>query len=552
MTAPARDDQGPRFDLIVIGGGINGSAIARDASTRGYRVLLLEKDDLSHATSAWSSRMIHGGIKYLENFEIDLVRESLREREWLLRAAPHLVKPLPFLMPFMRRNRRGPLMLTAGMIAYDVLSFDKSLPRHRLFSRNKTLRAVPGLDADQVRGGALFYDAQAEYAERLSIENAISAHQHGARVLTHCRVTRLILRDRTVAGVEYLDELTGAEWRAYAPVTVNATGPWVDELLEGLADHSRPLVGGTKGSHLVVDPFPGAPEHAMYYEAVSDGRPVLVIPWLGRYLVGSTDIRYHGDPGDARVDAGEVGYILAETNLLIPTAKLTPESVRFAYTGVRPLPFEPNDNVAKITRHHVVRDHAPAVEGLVTIIGGKLTTFRSLAQDAVDCVTRKLGGGPRPCVTRSEPLPGGRTCDYAAFSKWFEAESGLEAPVSRRLLSLFGTRAVDVLEIAQRDPTLRAAYDAKVGAIGAEVVFGIRHEFARTLTDVLMRRTMLGLDPQLTDGTVDVAAAIMGAHEGWSPARVASEMDTYLEYAKRFHPVLDVGHHVAAQPTMPR
>ncbi|MHB8893448.1 MAG: FAD-dependent oxidoreductase, partial [Candidatus Limnocylindrales bacterium] len=149
MTAAPHDDHGPRFDLIVIGGGINGSAIARDAATRGFRVLLLEKDDLAHATSAWSSRMIHGGIKYLENFEIDLVRESLREREWLLHAAPHLVKPLPFLMPYMKRNRRGPLMLTAGMIAYDVLSFDKSLPHHRLFSRAKALRAAPGLDADQ-------------------------------------------------------------------------------------------------------------------------------------------------------------------------------------------------------------------------------------------------------------------------------------------------------------------------------------------------------------------------------------------------------------------
>jgi glycerol-3-phosphate dehydrogenase len=324
----------------------------------------------------------------------------------------------------------------------------------------------------------------------------------------------------------------------------------VDQLLEGLADHDRPLVGGTKGSHLVVDPFPGAPAHAMYYEAVTDGRPVLVIPWLGRYLIGSTDIRYHGDPGEARVDQSEVDYILSETNLLMPMAKLTPESVRFAYTGVRPLPFEPHDNVAKITRHHVVRDHAPEVEGLVTIIGGKLTTFRSLAQDAVDRVTRKLGGGRRQCVTRSEPLPGGRTGDYTAFSSWFVAESGLDEPVSRRLLSLYGAKAVNVLEMARRDPALRAVYDTKRGAIGAEVVYGIRHEFARTLTDVLMRRTMLGLDPELNAGSVEVAAEIMGAQEGWSPARIASEVDVYLEYATRFHPALDVGDRVAGQTTM--
>jgi glycerol-3-phosphate dehydrogenase len=535
-TAPGAAGYG--YDVIVIGGGINGSAIARDAATRGFRVLLLEKDDLSNATSAWSSRMIHGGIKYLENFEIDLVRESLREREWLLHAAPHLVKPLPFLMPYLRRNRRGPLMLTAGMIAYDVLSFDKSLDHHRLFGPGGALKAAPGLDPAQVRGGALFYDAQAEYAERLSVENAISAREHGARVLTHTRVTRLLLRDRRVIGVEYRDELTGETSTAQGRVTVNATGPWADELLDTMPDHVRPLVGGTKGSHLVVDPFPGAPKYAMYYEAVTDGRPVLVIPWLGRYLIGSTDIRYHGDPGDAHADDDEVRYILTETNTLMPSAHLTPESVRFAYTGVRPLPFEPADDVAKITRHHIVHDHAPALDGLVTIIGGKLTTFRSLAEDAVNRVARKLGGGRRRCVTRSEPLPGGRVGDYTAFAAWFTAESGLDAAVARRLLALYGSRAVEVLDFVRHDPGLGRVVDAGSSAIAAEGAFAIRHEFARTLTDVLMRRTMLGLDPELPVASVEAVAEALAGVEGWGTARTTAEIDAYLAHAKRFRPIL--------------
>ncbi|HEX7596793.1 MAG TPA: FAD-dependent oxidoreductase, partial [Polyangia bacterium] len=181
------------FDVIVLGGGINGTAIARDAAMRGLSVLLIEKDDLSNATSAWNSRMIHGGIRYLEHGEIDLVRESLREREWLLHAAPHLVKPLPFLMPFFRRSKRGALTLRVGMLAYDVLSLGKSLPHHRVFDREQTLAQVPGLDATELQGGALFYDAQVDFAERLSVENGVSAREHGAQILTHTKALRLLL-----------------------------------------------------------------------------------------------------------------------------------------------------------------------------------------------------------------------------------------------------------------------------------------------------------------------------------------------------------------------
>jgi glycerol-3-phosphate dehydrogenase len=524
-----------RFDLIVVGGGINGSGIARDAAIRGLSVLLLEKDDIANATSAWSSRMIHGGIKYLENYEVDLVRESLREREWLLHAAPHLVQPLPFMMPFLRRNRRGPLMLSAGMMAYELLSFDKSLPHHRLLGRSGALKLAPGLDPNQLRGAALFYDAQAENAERLSVENVLSAQEHGAEVRTHTKATRLILEGRAVVGVEFVDQITGVESSARAGITINATGPWVDELLEPVPGHDRPLVGGTKGTHLVVEPFPGAPRDcAMYYEAVQDGRPVLIIPWRGRYLIGSTDIRFHGDPDDARADDSEIEYILSETNLLMPSAGLTRDSVRLAYTGVRPLPYEPKDDVAKITRHHIVRDHAPDVPGLVTIIGGKLTTFRSLAQDAVDLVSKKLGGKRRRCSTRSEQFPGARTADFAAFGRSFRANVDLGNQASERLLALYGTRAPEVIRLARQEAHLDRTIDPASGALAAEVVFAYRTESARTLTDVIMRRTMLGLDPDLSSEAVDDAATILAEHAGWSKARRASELDAYVRYSSRF------------------
>lgn len=536
MTSALREHPGRTYDVAVVGGGINGSAIARDAAMRGFRTLLVEQDDLSSATSAWSSRMIHGGIKYLENGEIDLVRESLREREWLLGAAPHLVRPLPFLMPFLRRNRRRPLLLRLGMIAYDILSIDKSMPRHRILGRRDVRSAVPGIEADALSGGALFYDAQVDYAERLSVENARSAHDHGADVLTHTRVERLRLDGTTVRGLDYRDQLTGESGTAWASVVVNATGPWADGLIADLPDHRRPLIGGTKGSHLVVDPFVGAPTVAMYYEAMADGRPVLVIPWLGRYLIGSTDIRFRGDPADARVDDGEIAYILSETNRLFPSARLGRESIRFAYTGVRPLPYEPNDDVSKITRHHVIHDHAPEIAGLITIVGGKLTTFRSLGQDAVDEVSRKLPGARRRCSTRTEPLPGGQTADFESFGARFTADSGLDEPVARRLLSLYGVRAIEILATARADPALARVVDDGHGAIAAEVEHAVRHEFARTLTDVLMRRTMLGLDPELRPDTVQRAAEIMAGCAAWDRARTSLEVERYLAYARRFRP----------------
>src|SRR5262245_3331058 len=230
----SRPDREPAWDVIVVGGGVYGTAIARDSAMSGLRVLLIEKHDVSHAASAWNSRMIHGGLKYLETYEIDLVRESLREREWLLHAAPHLVKPLPFLMPFLARNRRPPWLLRLGMIAYDVLSLDKSMPRHHIMGREEAREAAPGIPETEIRGGALFYDAQAAHVERLGVETVLSASEHGAEIRTHTVATSLVLAGTRVEGVELQDRITGDRWTARARLVVNATGPWVDGLLAGL------------------------------------------------------------------------------------------------------------------------------------------------------------------------------------------------------------------------------------------------------------------------------------------------------------------------------
>ena len=314
-----------RFDLLVIGAGINGVAIARDAAMRGLKVAVVDKSDIGSGTTSWSTRLIHGGLRYLEYREFGLVRESLRERERLLRNAPHLVQPLPMYVPIFAGAKRGPLLIRAGMTLYDILSFDKSLPRHQMLSARSTKHHLPGLRTDGLEGAARFYDAQAPYAERLAIENAISAHEHGAQIVTYLRADKILTEGSVVRGITATDLITNETADVQAKTVVNVTGPWVDHLLTGgsAAQPQQRYIGGTKGSHIVVPPFAGAPTETIYFEAASDGRAVFIIPWTDRYLIGSTDIRYDGDLDNVEISDDEIDYLLSETNRLIPAAGLT-------------------------------------------------------------------------------------------------------------------------------------------------------------------------------------------------------------------------------------
>ena len=391
-----------RFDVIIIGAGINGAGIARDAAMRGLKVLLIEKGDPGAGTTSASTRLIHGGLRYLEHFEFSLVRESLREREILLRIAPHLVKPLPIVIPIYTHGKRGRLTIRAGMILYDLLSWGKSLPSHRILSRAQTIERWPGLNAEGLVGSALYYDAQVEFPERLVADNVRSAHEFGAEVLTHTRVTRFAVEDGKVSGVEFVSE-DGQQQFAEAAVVINAAGPWIDFVLEQAPVESPKLIGGTKGSHLVVPPFPTAPSNAIYLEARSDGRPIFIIPWNKLYLIGTTDVRFEGNPDEVRCELWEIDYLLAETNLALPNAGLTRDSILYTYSGVRPLPVTDDKAEENITRRHFIREH-PRLPNLLSIVGGKLTTYRSLAEECVDFIFRKLGKDPPPCRTATEVL----------------------------------------------------------------------------------------------------------------------------------------------------
>jgi glycerol-3-phosphate dehydrogenase len=522
------------FDLIVIGAGINGLGIARDAAERGLSVALIEQEDFCAGVSAWSGRLIHGGLRYLEHGDVPLVRESLRERERLFHVAPHLVKPVRLLMPFFSRNTRPSWMIRLGMIAYDVLSFDKSVKSHRVMSTKAVSERFTGIQTKGLSGAALFTDGQVEFAERLCTELAVAAGEAGAAFYLHSRVTRILVDNKRVLGVE-ATRASGAVFELTADLTINAGGPWVDAVLHGAnASHaieSKRLIGGSKGSHLIVDAFPGAPSDVVYYESQTDGRLVLVIPWMGRYLIGTTDQLFDGDPDAARCESDEVEYLLAEVNTLTPQAKLTVSDVLYTYSGVRPLPYAPGVSEWRIPRSHIVLDHAKTgYRGLLSIVGGKLTTYRQLAEDATDVAVKQLKRGARKPVSKDAPFPGARSSDLVAFAANFTETSGFDRDTATRLFGLYGTRAQSIADLVQRNPKLGERFDPNSAAIAAELIFAVTDEYAETLTDVFARRILLAFEPGHGLKSVERAVQILGEQLGWSAQQRKENEAEYLQW----------------------
>lgn len=542
---PATENSHEEYDVLVIGGGVNGLATAWDAAARGMSVLIVDKGDWGSGTSSWSSRLIHGGLKYLEHLEFSLVYESLRDREWLLRKAPHLVKPLPFLMPFYKTNQHNRWILRLGMLIYDVLSFGKSVPNHRILAPKQAVALAPGLRQDGLQGAGRYYDAQVEFAERLCIELLLAAQAAGAVTRNHTAAVSFVRKGARVAGAVLVDDITGHERTVHARVVINAAGPWIDDVLADTPMGAQRLNGGTKGTHLVVRRFAGGPStDCVYYEARSDGRQVLVIPWDGRYLIGSTDKRFTGDLDRAQPDQEEVDYILSETNIAFPGAQLSPDDVEYAYTGVRPLPYVPTGDVGKITRKHIIHTHGPSYPGLLTVIGGKLTTFRTLGEHAANHAAKMLDVRAHS-TTRTATLPGARGDLATVAGRVAALLPSLNEAAVARLVTLYGTRSLDVAEFA-----VASGDTAQLGAtaaLRAEVVFGIRFEQAAHVPDVLARRTMLGLEADLGLGVLDDVVGLMGDELGWSPSRRERETSEYLRYIERLT-LTEEGHRIGALP----
>lgn len=539
----------PAYDMIIIGGGINGCGIARDAAERGFQVLLVEKTDFGAGTSAASSRLIHGGLRYLAHLEFGLVRESLQERERLLRNAPHLVRPLAMAVPFYRHAKNPPWLIRMGLLLYDSFAHSKMLPRHRTYSKQALLQRYPGLNSQDLTGGAVYCDAQVALPERLCLENAIAAQETGrATLLTHTHVTQIHVENNASTGVTVVSELSGQSTSVRGQVIINASGPWVDDVLthseKPLLNRPR-LIGGTKGSHIVVRTFPGGPDTALYIEAQSDGRPFFILPWLGAYyLIGTTDDRFEGNPDDVTTEQREVDYLLQETNHILPDAQLRREDVLYTYVGVRPLPYTPSGNAGAITRRHLTWNHAndstQPIERLLSVVGGKLTTYRSLAEEVVDTVETSawissITQTQTACHTQNQPLPGGNGIDTLERYKQTHCPTAscqyqVDEALVAALIDQYGSRYERVLQLTLETPEWKDFLHPGCLTIGAQVIYAIRSEMAYTLSDVLQRRLTCGLEGDRGAGAVEAVAHLMAQELGWNVATTQQEIEQYRQH----------------------
>ena len=530
------------YDLIVIGGGINGAATARDAALRGLVVLLLDKDDFAGGTTSWSTRLVHGGLRYLEYFEFALVRESLREREILLRTAPHLVKPIQLTIPIYRGGSRHYWEIQAGMVLYDTLSYDKSLPNHRMLPAKKFRQLFRSVDHEAAQGAAQYYDGQVEYAERLCLEIVLDAKAAGADVLNYTTVTDLKRQGDRITGLTIHHQHSGQTLDISLPaaaVVANIAGPWVDQIL-GLGRQTAQAddfgsdrkIGGTKGSHIIVDPFPGAPDTALYVEAKSDGRPYFIVPWLGQYLIGTTDLPYDGDLNAVKADDAEIDYLLKETNQVLPTAHLTRDHVRFTYSGVRPLPYSEGKKAGSITRSHILYDHTrEGVSNLLSLIGGKLTTHRQVGEEITDWAFKKRRQPIPTCPTRDRPLPGCIWPDDDRLQQVF-ARYGDRIPSNGLdyLKQVYGANAPGVLALVDEIPELAQPIQADRPEIQAQIVYAVRSEMAQTLLDITRRRTTLAMAGNYGLDILPTLLDILQRHCDWQPDRCEQQLQAYQTF----------------------
>ena len=531
---------GQTYDLIVIGGGINGAATARDGALRGLKTLIVDKGDFACGTTSWSSRLVHGGLRYLEYFEFNLVRESLAEREILLKSAPHLVHPLQLTIPIYAQGTRSYWEIWAGMVLYDLLSFDKSLLNHRMLPKAKLKQLFREVNPEGVQGAAQYFDGQVEYAERLCLEIVLSAQSAGADTLNYVKVDELVRQGDRITALtchDVLSEQTFAVATHDKTIVVNTSGPWVDEVCDEVtqADQSAPLgdshrIGGTKGSHIVVDAFPGAPEAAFYVEALSDNRPFFILPFLGQYLIGTTDIRFDGDLDRVKASNDEIDYLIRETNKVFPAARLSRESVKFTYSGVRPLPYEKGKKPGAVTRNHILYDHSSeGVVNMVSLIGGKLTTHRRVGEEMVDWACKRRGEGAKlPCQTRVQPLPGAILPTDQRIAEASEKYADkLSLVVLDHLFTLYGARTFGLLKLIDEAPDLANPIVKGHPDIKAQVVYAVREEMACTISDICRRRTMMSLQSNYGLDGLETIVQTLQTHCGWSPDKCEDSIARY-------------------------
>ena len=518
-----------RLDVLVVGGGITGSGIARDASLRGWKVGLIEKEDFGFGTSSRSSKIVHGGIRYLEYGQLLLVRESARERKVLRQIAPHLVHPIPFLYPAFGEDRLW--LIRTGLAVFDRLASASAEEKHRALGPAEVRARLPGL-RDPLKGGVLYMEYITDDA-RLTMENALSAALHGALVANHAS-GRILSSGGRVLGAEVTDTLTGKTYTATARVVVNATGPWAAQTLAA-ADLTpdRPIVP-SKGIHLLLDAASLPIQGACFLKA-SNGRRGLAMRRLDHVYVGTSDDEYGGPLDSPRATYAEVEELLAMVQDCFPKAGLRLADVRATWAGIRPLIQEPGKSTRDTSRHDQVWSRTP---GLVTVAGGKLTTYRPMARRTLKAVARQLDGDPPgPDRSAEVPLPGGEFAgqDPEAYRETHSrglVARGVAPATAARLTWLYGRQLEDLIALADSDPSWLDPLHPDVPAVRGEALLAVQREMAATLIDFMDRRAaLLIFSREQAVAAAPAAADVLAVALGWSTERREREVEGYLAYA---------------------
>ena len=523
------------YDVVIIGGGMAGAGAARDLAMRGLSVALLDKGDFASATTSLSSKLIHGGLRYLELFDFGLVRESLAERQRLQRLAPHLVKPLPFLVPIYRDSSRGLIKVRLGLKLYDWLTPGRDRERYRVLPAIDALSLEPAIRPDDLRGAGYYFDDLLLFPERLCLENVLSACRHGARAFNYCQLLSVVRDARgAVAGVTARDLLTGAVATLGARVVVNASGPWVDDIRElaGITERGRHVLRRTKGIHCLL---PRMTERAIYH-STRDERMIFVIPWREFSLVGSTDTDFAGDLDRVWATRDEVDYLLGEVRRALPDPRVNAEAIAYTYAGVRPLSYEEGTRASDVSRAHRV---VPEAGGrFLSITGTKLTCFRSLAEELGDTITQALGRRGR-ARTATRMLDGtDEEMERVEVRAWLDvstevAATGLPPETLETLVTTYGRVYPRVVELIGKVPGGAERLCPTNPDVVAQLHHAVQDELTVSLQDFMLRRTGIGTSSCQGEDCAESIARRMGALLGWSARRVDAELEAFDAHVAR-------------------
>ncbi len=518
-------------DVLVIGGGITGSCIARDAALRGLSVALIEAHDFSHATSSATTKLVHGGLRYLRTFELGLVRESLAERRRWEIIAPHMVRPVPFLLPVPAHEA---LTLHLGLTLYDILSFDRNrvpfpdqrMPAHRWLAGREMIGREPVLASFGASGAMLYYDCQMYAPERLGLECLLDAARAGANIANYAEAVALAPNPDGAHAVEARDSLSGRRHIVRARTIVNASGPWADGLAARLVgDRNGARLIRSKGIHVLTRALTRT--HALALPTKGGGH-LFIIPWRGFSLIGTTDTPFEGDPATLSISREEIRALLATVNATLPGARLTDDDVVHAYAGLRPLVADGRTgSTYAASRRGEIVDHGAlsGVPNVFSALGGKWTTSRHVAEKVVDRLLAALGRSPIPATTAGQPLPGGRMSSLSALAEDLARVTAL-APESCALLAqLYGALAQDVIAHLAAVPDLAAPLAPGRGEIAAQIVHAVEAEMAQTLEDVVFRRTGLGTNGDPGVDALRRAASLMAPKLGWDPTEIERQIE---------------------------